>query len=269
MRRLENRSEKWSKADLERSFSNLEETTVWLSCHPLVIDSLTCHSVTASIVMPDADLSLAVPAVFFGSVGTAGQRCTSTRRLYLHRSIAPEFISSLQSLYANLKPGDPLDEKTLLGPLHNRAAVNIYDGAIKRLKDSGAEILCGGSSYSSSELSANGVTVNGNTGGNFVKPTISIPTRVDVKNDIWSKEVFAPILNVGVFDELEEAIEWNNGVPQGLSSSIWTRDLRNVGKWIGPSGSDTGIVNVRGLVVLSVDCGLSCLAAVLMCGWLI
>ncbi|KAJ3483491.1 hypothetical protein NLI96_g6275 [Meripilus lineatus] len=196
-------------------------------------------------LLSSSDLSLAVPAVFFGSVGTAGQRCTSTRRLYLHRSIAPEFISSLQSLYANLKPGDPLDEKTLLGPLHNRAAVNIYDGAIKRLKDSGAEILCGGSSYSSSELSANGVTVNGNTGGNFVKPTISIPTRVDVKNDIWSKEVFAPILNVGVFDELEEAIEWNNGVPQGLSSSIWTRDLRNVGKWIGPSGSDTGIVNVN------------------------
>ena len=75
-------------------------------------------------------------------------------------------------------------------------------------------------------------------------PTIAIPQEVNVKDRVWSTETFAPVLNVGVFDELEQAIEWNNGVPQGLSSSLWTRDIRNVGKWIGPAGSDAGIVNV-------------------------
>ncbi|KAK7683850.1 hypothetical protein QCA50_013228 [Cerrena zonata] len=193
----------------------------------------------ASIIMPDADLSLAVPAVFFGAVGTAGQRCTSTRRLYLHRSIAPEFLSKLQSLYSSLQPGDPLDTSTLLGPLHNKAAVGIYSNAINRLRSAGAEILVGGSTYASQELRE---TLGG---GNWVKPTIAMPQEVNVGHPIWSEETFAPILTVGVFDELEEAIEWNNGVPQGLSSSLWTKDLRNVGKWIGPAGSDTGIVNVN------------------------
>lgn len=97
--------------------------------------------------MPNADLSLAVPAVFFGSVGTAGQRCTTTRRLYLHRTIAPEFLSRLQNLYASLKPGDPLDSRTLLGPLHTRAALDIYDNAITELRNAGADILVGGARY--------------------------------------------------------------------------------------------------------------------------
>ncbi|KAL4251006.1 aldehyde dehydrogenase family protein [Abortiporus biennis] len=194
----------------------------------------------AAIVMPDADLSLAVPAVFFGAVGTAGQRCTSTRRLYLHRSIAPEFLSKLKSLYASLIPGDPLHPNTLLGPLHTKAAVGIYSSAIERLKSSGAEILFGGNVYDQDLLRKTGLE-----GGNFVTPTIAIPTKVNVKDDIWRTETFAPVLTVGVFDELEEAISWNNGVPQGLSSSLWTRDLRNLGKWIGPEGSDTGIVNVN------------------------
>ncbi|CAL1709896.1 unnamed protein product [Somion occarium] len=193
----------------------------------------------ASIVMPDADLSLAVPAVFFGAVGTAGQRCTSTRRLYLHRSIAPTFLSKLQSLYSSLQPGDPLESATLLGPLHNRAAVGIYSNAVDRLRRAGAEILIGGSQYGSEDLK------DTLTGGNFVRPTIAVPSKVDVTDAIWREETFAPILTVGVFDELEEAIGWNNGVPQGLSSSLWTKDLRNVGKWIGPAGSDTGIVNVN------------------------
>ncbi|KAI0074603.1 NAD-aldehyde dehydrogenase [Panus rudis PR-1116 ss-1] len=193
----------------------------------------------ASIIMPDADLKMAVPAVFFGAVGTAGQRCTSTRRLYLHRSIAPQFLSSLQSLYASLKPGDPLHTDTLLGPLHNPSAVSLYKSAIHKLKKVGAEVIVGGAPYEGLELH------EGLRGGNFVKPTIAVPTKVDVSEDIWREEVFAPILTVGIFDELEEAIRWNNGVPQGLSSSLWTRDIRNVGKWIGPAGSDTGIVNVN------------------------
>jgi aldehyde dehydrogenase family 7 member A1 len=234
----------------------------------------------AAIVMPDADLSLAVPAVFFGSVGSAGQRCTSTRRLYLHRTIAPEFLARLQKLYSSpsaLRPGDPLDAGTLLGPLHSRAALDVYDDAIKDLKVAGAQILGGGG--------------GGRSGGrfedlqppldrgNFVRPTIAIPSKhpksmakfssknaaaVNADPDVnptaaaapvadhgdwlWGKERFAPVLLVAEFDELEEAIAWNNAVPQGLSSSLWTRDVRNVGKWIGPAGSDAGIVNVSSVL---------------------
>ena len=168
--------------------------------------------------MPDADLSLAVPAVFFGAVGTAGQRCTSTRRLYLHRSIAPTFLTKLQSLYTSLQPGDPLHPSTLLGPLHNKAAVGIYSNAVNRLRSAGAEILVGGSEYTGAELKGTslgeaeaGLAMGG---GNWVKPTIAIPKEVKVADPVWSEETFAPILTVGVFDELEEAIEWNNGVPQ-------------------------------------------------------
>ncbi|KAI0269556.1 NAD-aldehyde dehydrogenase [Russula aff. rugulosa BPL654] len=202
----------------------------------------------AAIIMPDADLSLAVPAVFFGSVGTAGQRCTSTRRLYLHRAIAPEFLTRLQALYASpaLQPGDPLDARTLLGPLHSRAALDTYDDAIMELKDAGAQILCssagggggGGGRYEnlSSPLDR----------GNFVRPTIAmIPKQLKSRAKFESRERFVPVLCVAEFEELDEAIKWNNAVPQGLSSSLWTRDVRHVGKWIGPAGSDTGIVNVN------------------------
>ncbi|KAF8958961.1 NAD-aldehyde dehydrogenase [Flammula alnicola] len=187
----------------------------------------------ASIIMSDADLSLAVPSVFFGAVGTAGQRCTSTRRLYLHKDIAPEFLERLQNLYKSVIPGDPLLDDTLLGPLHSRAACETYSNAIQYLRDSGAEILTGGNKYQHFES------------GNFVEPTIAIPRSANPDDYIWKTETFAPILNVAIFNDLEEAISWNNSVPQGLSSSLWTRDLRNLGKWIGPSGSDTGIVNVN------------------------
>ncbi|KAH6910740.1 succinate-semialdehyde dehydrogenase [Coprinopsis sp. MPI-PUGE-AT-0042] len=189
----------------------------------------------ASIIMPDADLSLAVPAVYFGAVGTAGQRCTSTRRLYLHKDIAEEFLGRLKKLYSTVRTGDPLAKDTLLGPLHTKAACGIYEQAIEKLRTQSAEIITGGKRYQGSELNK----------GNFVEPTIAIPKSSNPKDEIWSTEVFAPILNVAIFDELEQAIEWNNAVPQGLSSSLWTKDIRNVGKWIGPSGSDAGIVNVN------------------------
>ncbi|KAF9078592.1 NAD-aldehyde dehydrogenase [Rhodocollybia butyracea] len=190
----------------------------------------------ASIVMPDADLSLAVPGVFFGAVGTAGQRCTSTRRLFLHRQIASDFLERLQKLYGSLKPGDPLEHNTLLGPMHTREAVNLYANTVSHLRSIDADILSGGEIYS---------LPSPFDGGNFVRPTIAIPKSVNMKDRIWSTETFAPILNVAVFEDLEEAIGWNNAVPQGLSSSLWTRDMRNLGKWIGPSGSDAGIVNVN------------------------
>jgi aldehyde dehydrogenase family 7 protein A1 len=212
--------------------------------------------------MPDADLNLAVPAVFFGSVGTAGQRCTSTRRLYLHRAIAPEFLARLQTLYASpaLQPGDPLDARTLLGPLHSPAALDIFDDSIAELKAAGAQIFSGGVGSGRYEDLASPLDR-----GNFVRPTIAMmPKQVQSKakfksksksnavsdgggagtGDLWARERFVPVLCVAEFDELEEAIAWNNAVPQGLSSSLWTRDVRHVGKWIGPAGSDAGIVNV-------------------------
>ncbi|KAJ6612770.1 NAD-aldehyde dehydrogenase [Mycena sp. CBHHK59/15] len=189
----------------------------------------------AAIVMPDADLAMAVPSIFFGAIGTAGQRCTSTRRLYLHREIADEFLKRLQKLYATLTPGDPLHAATVLGPVHNSTGLDIYAKAIRYLQDTDAEILCGGARYEGAPYDS----------GNFVQPTIAMPKSVDPTDELWQTECFAPILNCGVFDNMAEAIAWNNAVPQGLSSSLWTRDLRNVGTWIGPNGSDTGIVNVN------------------------
>lgn len=193
--------------------------------------------------MPDADLSLAVPAIFFGAVGTAGQRCTSTRRLYLHRSIANPVLEKLQSLYTRIAPGDPLTQGTLLGPLHTQAAVKLFESSVASHRNTGADILVGGS------LAA-GLTNTHLARGNFVQPTIVIPKNSDPSaqtpaGSLWRTECFAPVLQVGLFDELEEAIAWNNSVPQGLSSSLWTRDMRNVGRWIGPEGSDAGIVNVN------------------------
>ncbi len=170
--------------------------------------------------MPDADLSLAVPAVFFGAVGTAGQRCTSTRRLYLHRDIAPIFLTELQRLYSTLKPGDPLDSQTLLGPLHTHAAVGMYSTAVKRLKDAGAEILCGGGVYTGRDVAAAGIELVGGGhggGGIFVKPTVAVPTSVDVKDDIWRKETFAPVLALYSFDSEEEAVTAANNTSVSLT----------------------------------------------------
>lgn len=144
-------------------------------------------------------------------------------------------MARLAEAYASVRIGDPLDAKTLLGPLHTSNAIDVYERAVQTLRSSGADIISGGRRCTEENL----IT------GNFVEPTIAMPTLKDPEHPVWSTEVFAPILNVAVFDDLEQAIEWNNAVPQGLSSSLWTRDIRNVGKWIGPAGSDTGIVNVR------------------------
>ncbi|KAG9001013.1 hypothetical protein FRB94_005037 [Tulasnella sp. JGI-2019a] len=196
----------------------------------------------AVIVMPDADLSLALPSVLFSSVGTAGQRCTSTRRLYLHRSIADEFLDKLQRAYKTIRMGDPLVSNTLLGPLHNQGAMDTYTSAVRRIKENGGEVIFGG--QTASEAGGAGLSSD-LANGNFVLPTIAVPKSPSTEHDIWRTETFAPVLNVARFDDVEEAIGWNNAVPQGLSSSLWTRDIRNVGKWLGPGGSDAGIVNVN------------------------
>lgn len=185
---------------------------------------------------------MAIPSVFFGAVGTAGQRCTSTRRLYLHKSIAPQVIERLTKLYRDIPPGDPLEPSTLLGPLHSSSSLEIFEKAVSSLWQNKASVLAGGcrpSSIQSTPLAK----------GNFVQPVLAVPSSPDSRESsevgrMWRTETFAPILQVAEFDELEEAIAWNNGVPQGLSSSLWTRDIRHLGKWIGPEGSDCGIVNV-------------------------
>lgn len=187
-------------------------------------------------MLPDADLGLAVPAVFFGAVGTAGQRCTSTRRLYLHRAIAGEFLGRLLALYGTLRPGDPLAASTVLGPMHSAAGAATHARAVAALRAAGAEILAGGEAgYAPAELAG------ALAGGFFVRPTIARPRDAAPAR----AETFAPVLHVAEFDALEDAIARNNAVPQGLSSSLWTRDVRSVGHWLGPAGSDCGIVNVR------------------------
>jgi aldehyde dehydrogenase family 7 protein A1 len=188
--------------------------------------------------MPDADLSLAVPAVFFGAVGTAGQRCTSTRRLYLHTDIADEFIARLQRAYGSVRPGDPLDTATLLGPVHTRAAVDAHARTIAAVRAGGGAVLAGGEPLAGDALAP------GLRGGNWCAPTLVRPGSTDHAEPVWAEETFAPVLSVATFDTLPQAVAWNNGVRQGLSSSLWTRDVRNVGAWIGPAGSDCGIVNV-------------------------
>ncbi|XP_058723192.1 aldehyde dehydrogenase family 7 member A1-like [Vicia villosa] len=182
----------------------------------------------AIIVMDDADLTLAVRSIFFAAVGTAGQRCTTCRRLYLHENIYDNVLEQLSALYKQVKIGNPLEEGTLIGPLHTRSAVENFRNGISAIKSQGGKIVTGGSVLQSS--------------GNFVEPTI---VEISADAPVVKEELFAPVLYVVKFKTLEEAIALNNAVPQGLSSSIFTQKPATIFKWIGPSGSDCGIVNVN------------------------
>ncbi|WVN89575.1 uncharacterized protein L203_104802 [Cryptococcus depauperatus CBS 7841] len=194
----------------------------------------------AVIVDKDADLPLALQSVLFAAVGTAGQRCTSTRRLLLHKSISKEFLSRLLPLYdaaapnPHLQVGDPLNPSTLIGPLHNNAAVEKYEQTLRDVTSRGGEVL--------TKRSGRIEQTQDLAGGNWVWPAVVRPPKDD---PCWKQEVFAPILYVAEFETLEEAIEINNNVPQGLSSSLFTSDLKAMGKWLGPEGSDCGITNVN------------------------
>ncbi|TNY24505.1 succinate-semialdehyde dehydrogenase [Rhodotorula diobovata] len=192
----------------------------------------------AAIVLPDANLPLALQAITFAALGTAGQRCTSTRRVFLQESIAPHFISSLVEAYKSITParmGDPLASGTLVGPLHSQDAVKRFEDAVNKAKEQGGEVLIGG----------NVVKMDGElAGGNWVEPTIVLVRDVD-KVAIMKQETFAPILYVSTFDTLEEAIQLNNAVEQGLSTSLFTKDLGAAMQVIGPAGADSGIINVN------------------------
>lgn len=182
----------------------------------------------AVIVLDDADLDLALRAVVFGSVGTAGQRCTSTRRLILQRGIASAFVERLLSAYASVSIGDPLDDATLMGPLISRAAVDGYARGLHEIRLQGGEVLYGGRVLDRK--------------GFFVEPTV---VRSNSSMAICAEEIFAPILHVFEVGSLEEAIALNNAVPQGLSSSLFTTDLRCAERWLAVAGSDCGIANVN------------------------
>ncbi|KNC53561.1 aldehyde dehydrogenase 7 family [Thecamonas trahens ATCC 50062] len=189
----------------------------------------------AVVVEADANLDLALQAVFFGSVGTAGQRCTSTRRLLLHEDIHDEFLERLTKLYAQVRMGDPLEDGILYGPLHTKAAVEQFKAGVAEIKAQGGEILVGGDIVTHES--------NGNeTRGNFVAPTI---TAMSADSPLLQDELFLPILHTVKYSNLDEAIAINNSVPQGLASALFTTSIGSMARWTGPYGSDCGIVNVN------------------------
>jgi len=189
---------------------------------------LECSGNNAIIVDETANLDLAVPAIVFGAVGTAGQRCTSTRRLFIHNAIYDTLIKRLAHGYEQVVVGNPLDDTTLMGPLIDAAAVDLFEQAVEDAQIQGGQILFGGGLSDGP--------------GTFVQPTL---IEIDEQSDIVRDETFAPILYVMRYDDLEEAIELQNAVPQGLSSAIFTNDMRSAELFLSARGSDCGIANVN------------------------
>ncbi len=189
----------------------------------------------AIIVEADADLDLVTRAVLFGAVGTAGQRCTTTRRLLVHESIIDQLLARLAKAYKTIPIGDPLDSGTLMGPLVDARAVAGMRSAIERAVAEGCKIICGG---------VEGIDRFVNTPGNFVEPTIVLVPTGKIPA-ITREETFAPILYVFSVTSLEDALEIQNGVDQGLSSAIFTDSLRAAERFLAAHGSDCGIANVN------------------------
>jgi aldehyde dehydrogenase (NAD+) len=189
---------------------------------------LECSGNNAVIVDETADLDLAVRAILFGAVGTAGQRCTTTRRLIAHTAVFDELLTRLARAYRGIRVGDPLDPRTLMGPLIDGQAVTLFQRTIAEIKSAGAKIVHGG-----------GVLP---PPGYFVEPTL---VCAHAGLDAVKRETFAPILYALRYRTMEEAITLNNGVPQGLSSSLFTRNLQNAEHFLSATGSDCGIANVN------------------------
>ncbi len=186
----------------------------------------------AVIVTPNADLNLALQGVLFGAIGTAGQRCTSTRRLFLHESIYDKFVEQLISQYKRLTIGNPLSPQSAMGPLTDKNAVQDMQEAIAKLKKEGGRVLYGGEILDGPQF----------PGGTYVTPCIG---EAENHFGIVQAETFAPILYIIKFKELSEAIEKQNDVPQGLSSAIFSNHIREVETFLSQSGSDCGIANVN------------------------
>ena len=182
----------------------------------------------AIIVDEHANLDLAVPSIVFGAVGTAGQRCTSTRRVIVHRSRLEELGEALVNAYGQVRIGDPLDPDTLMGPVIDEASLQRTLSACDAVRASGGEILCGGERIDRE--------------GNFITPAIAI---ADNDSEIVQTETFGPILYLMPFDTLDDAIAMQNGVVQGLSSAIFTDNVQNAEYFLSAGGSDCGIANVN------------------------
>jgi len=182
----------------------------------------------AVIVDETADINMAVRAVLFGAVGTAGQRCTTTRRLIVHESRYEELMGRLVKAYAQVQIGNPLEKAVLMGPLIDHVAVEGYRAALDEIKKEGGEILCGGHVL--------------NRPGYFVEPTI---VRAQNGWPVVQRETFAPILYVMTFQTIDEAIAMHNDVKQGLSSAIFSNDVRRGERFLSAAGSDCGIANIN------------------------
>ena len=182
----------------------------------------------AIIVDEKANLELAVPAIVFGAVGTAGQRCTTTRRVFVHEKLYDELAHRLTHAYEQVKIGDPLEPGTLMGPLIDGEAVLHFERAIEKLIARGARVLTGGHVI--------------NRPGNFVRPTI---VKASNEWDVVQEETFAPILYLIPYHHFDEAVALNNAVRQGLSSAIFTEDLQAAERFLSATGSDCGIANVN------------------------
>jgi aldehyde dehydrogenase (NAD+) len=186
----------------------------------------------ALIVCPSADLEMATQSIFFGAVGTAGQRCTSTRRVIMHESIADKVRQKLLHAYKSLRIGNPLDRQTVMGPLIEKNAVDMVQESIKRLKDEGGEVLYGGERLDGKQYA----------GGCYMTPCLA-NAKPDFK--IVCHETFGPLLYLLTYRDFDEAISIQNGVPQGLTSAIFTNDVREAEKFVSAIGSDCGIANIN------------------------
>lgn len=182
----------------------------------------------AIIVDESADMDMVIPATMFGAVGTAGQRCTSTRRIIIQENLYDDFVKRLVNAYKQVKIGDPLEPDTLMGPMVDASAVEVYKNAIKIIKEKSGEILYGGKVLERD--------------GFYVEPTI---VKAQNEWEIVQNETFAPILYIITFKTIEEAIDIHNDVPQGLSSAMFTMNLQNAEKFLSARGSDCGIANIN------------------------
>jgi len=182
----------------------------------------------ATVIMDDADVDMAIKACVFAAVGTAGQRCTSLRRLLVHEKVYDNVVDRLTKIYGTLKLGDPLDKSHICGPVHTKAAVQEYLEGIEKIKTQGGKVLYGGKLIE--ELKP----------GNYVYPSL---IAIEPSAPILKEELFVPVLYIVKITGLEDAIKVNNSVPQGLSSSMFTKNLKNFFKWVGPTGSDCGLIN--------------------------
>jgi aldehyde dehydrogenase (NAD+) len=183
----------------------------------------------AIIVTPHADLEMATRAILFGAVGTAGQRCTSTRRIIMHKSISKDLTQRLTNAYKQVRIGDPLQPDTLMGPLVVNTSVEEMMDALNKSKQDGGEVLAGGEMLP-------------NLGPNFVSPAI---VKMPAQTEIVKTETFAPILYLLEYESIEEAVHIHNDVPQGLSSAIFTDSMREAETFLSVGGSDCGIANVN------------------------